>query len=87
MWARIRDRNIGKVALIHLALYGGKKPGQDFRNHLRSCMHHLDFRSCPADPGVCMRPAKKGDGSPYYVYVLLYMDNALVVSDNAESIL
>ena len=34
-----------------------------------------------------MRPAKKGDGSPYYNYVLLYVDGALVVSDNAQSIL
>ena len=79
--------NIGKVALIHRALYGGKSAGRDFRNHLRSCMHHLDFRSCPADPDVWMRLAKKGDGSPYYDYVLLYVDDALVVSDNAESIL
>ena len=80
-------KNIGKVALIHRALYGGKSAGQDFRNHLRSCMHHLDFRPCLADPDVWMRPAKKGDGSPYYDYVLLYVDDALVVSDNAESIL
>ena len=29
----------------------------------------------------------KGDGSPYYDYGLLYVDDALVVSDNAESIL
>ena len=36
-------KNVGKVALIHGALYGGKSVGQDFRNHLRSCMHHLDF--------------------------------------------
>ena len=79
--------NIGKVALIHRALYGGKSAGWDFRNHLRSCMHHLDFRSCLADPDVWMRPAKKGDGSPYYDYVLLYVDDALVVSDNAQSIL
>ena len=46
--------NIGKVALIHRALYRGKSTGRDFRNHLRSCMHHLDFRSCPADPDVWM---------------------------------
>ena len=46
--------NIGKVALIHRALYGGKSAGRDFRNHLRSCMHHLDFRPCPADPDVWM---------------------------------
>ena len=79
--------NIGKVALIHRALYGGKSVGQDFRNHLRSCMHHLDFRPCTADPDVWMRLSQKGDSLPYYDYVLLYVDDALVVSDNAESIL
>ena len=56
--------NIGKVALIHQALYRGKSAGWDFRNHLRSCMHQLDFRSWPADPDVWMRLAKKEDGSP-----------------------
>ena len=48
--------NVGKVALIHRALYGGKSAGRDFRNHLRSCMHFLNFKSCPADPDVWMRP-------------------------------
>jgi hypothetical protein len=79
--------NVGKVALIHRALYGGKTAGKDFRNHLRSCMHHLDFVSCPADPDVWMRPALKSDGSTCYEYVLLYTDDALVISENAEDIL
>jgi hypothetical protein len=79
--------NVGKVALIHRALYGGKAAGRDFRNHLCSCMHFLNFKSCPADPDVWMRPAIKKDGSTCYDYVLLYMDDALVVSENAESIL
>jgi hypothetical protein len=26
--------NVGKVALIHRALYGGKSAGRDFKNHL-----------------------------------------------------
>jgi hypothetical protein len=42
--------NVGKVALIRRALHGGKSAGKDFRNHLRSCMRHLDFTLCPADP-------------------------------------
>ena len=29
-----RIKNVGKVALIHRALYGGKSAGKDFRNHL-----------------------------------------------------
>jgi hypothetical protein len=79
--------NVGKVALIHRALYGGKSAGRDFRNHLRSCMRHLDFVSCPADPDVWMRPAKRADGTDYYEYILLYTDDALVLSENAERVL
>jgi hypothetical protein len=51
--------NEGKVAIIHMALYGGKSAGRDFRNHLRSCMHHIGFKSCPADPDVWMRSASR----------------------------
>ena len=79
--------NVGNIALIHRALYGGKSAGRDFRNHLRSCMRHLDFKSCPADPDVWMRPAKKSDGSPHYEYVLLYTDDCLCISENAENVL
>ena len=55
--------NVGKVALMHRALYGGKAAGRDYRNHLRSCMQHLNFTSCPADPDVWMSPAIKADVS------------------------
>ena len=76
-----------KVALIYRSLYGGKSAGRDFRNHLRSCMRHLGFTSCPADLNVWMRPAKKSDGSLYHDYILLYTDDALVISENDEAIL
>ena len=79
--------NIGKKALIRRALYGGKAAGRDFRNHLRHCMRHLGFTSCLADPDVWMRPAIKSDGTEYYEYVLLYTDDTLVISENAEAIL
>ena len=73
--------------MIHRALYGGKAAGRDFRNHLCSCMEFLNFKSCLADPDVWMRPAIKSDGNTYYEYILLYVNEALVVSENAESIL
>ena len=79
--------NVGKRALIRRALYGGKTAGRDFRNHLRECMDHLGFTPCLADPDVWMRAAKKIDGSSYYEYVLLYTDDALVVSENGERVL
>ena len=50
-------------------------------------MRHLDFVYCPADPEVWMWPAKKLDGSTCYDYILLYINDALVISERAESIL
>jgi hypothetical protein len=79
--------NVGKKALITRALYGGKAAGKDFRNHLRSCMRHLDFTSCLADPDVWMRQALKPDGSEYWEYVLIYTDDVLVISTNGEKLL
>jgi len=79
--------NIGKKALIHCALYGGKSVGRDFCNHLRGCMRHLEFTSCPADPYLWMRPAIHTNGTECYEYILLYVDDALAIGPNAERIL
>jgi hypothetical protein len=76
--------NRGKVALIHRAHYGGKSAG---RNHLRSCMHHGGFNSCPADPNVWIRSSIKSDGTEVYEYLLLYTDDALSIGVEAESTL
>ena len=79
--------NVGKRAKIVRALYGGKSSGRDFRNHLRSCMAHIGFESCKADPDVWIRQAVKSDGSKYYEYALLYVDDMLVVSERAENVI
>ena len=42
-------------------------------------MRHMRLIACPADPDVWLRPAIKSDGLEYYEYVLLYIDDALVV--------
>jgi len=67
--------NVGRIALIHRALYGGKAAGRDFRNHLRACMRHLGFESCPADPDVWMRKAVKPDGTKVWEHVMAYVDD------------
>ena len=72
--------NIGKVNLIKRALYGGKVAGRDFWHHLKSCMDMLGFESCIADPYIWRQDATKTDGQEYYEYVLLYVDDCLVVS-------
>jgi hypothetical protein len=78
--AEFSVENEGKVAIIHMALYGGKSAGRDFRNHLRS-------RSCPAHPDVWMRSAIKSDGTEVYEYVLLYTDDALSIGVEPRTIL
>ena len=79
--------NSGKKAIIRRALYGSKAVGIEFRNHLKSCVSHLNLKSCLTDPEVWMRPGIKSDGNEHYKYVLLYSDYALAVSENAEPML
>ena len=79
--------NIGKVALVARALYCGKVSKRDFWHHLRDCMDHLGFTSCRADPDVWMRAATKPNGEKYFEYVILYVDDCLVISHQPEAIL
>ena len=79
--------NIGRIALIRRALYRGKSSGADFWRHLRSCMQHLGFTSCKADGDIWMRPAQKENRLDYWEYVLLYVDDALCISERGEDVL
>ena len=74
----------GKIGVIKRALYGTKSAGASFRNHLADCMLHLGYESCKADPDVWLKRFTKPDGTPYYGYMLLYVDDALCVNHDAE---
>ena len=51
-------------------------------------MEHLGFESSKYYPDVWMRRSTRGDGeTPYYEYVLLYVDDCLVISDRAEYVI
>ena len=50
-------------------------------------MDHLGFTSCRAGPNVWMRAATKINGKKYFEYVLLYVDDFLVISHKPEAIL
>ena len=77
----------GKRAMFVRALYGSKLSGRHFCMHLRACMDNLGFTSFFSYPGVWMRNSKRGNGTAYYEYVLLYVDDFLVISDNAENVI
>ncbi len=79
--------NEGRIALIHCALYGGKVTGHDFWHHLHDCMDQLGFTFSRADPDVWLRLLKRSTGVGYYEYVLLYINDVLVISENADNVL
>ena len=65
-----------------------KSSGAAFRNHLADCMHHLGFKPCLADPDLWIKPeTRPEDGFGYYDYMLLYIDDVVVVHHTAEGVL
>ena len=73
--------------MIVQALYGGKFAGRNFWNQLRRCIKHLRFESLLDDPNVWMHDSTRAYEQKYYKYVLLYVDDCLVISEKAEDIL
>ncbi len=77
----------GKPVLIVRALYGLKSSGAAWRSHLANTLQTIGFTSCLADPDVWMRPAMKPDNFEYYEYVLVYVDDLLVLSHQGDKIM
>jgi hypothetical protein len=77
----------GKRAVIVRALYGLKSSGAAYRNHLASYLRSLNFTSCLADADVWLRHARRQDGTDYYEYLLVYVDDLLVLSELPQVIL
>ena len=50
-------------------------------------MTFLGFKFCQADPDIWTREATKIDRTDYWEYVILYVDDCLVVSDHSENML
>ena len=70
----------GKPVIIVRALYGLKSSGAAWRSHFAMTLQQVGFQSCLADPDVWLRPATKPDGFQYYEYILVYVDDLLVLS-------
>jgi len=81
------EANVGKKAIITGSIYGGRVAGRDYWLHLRKCMDSLGFSPSLGDSDVWFRPAVKKDGTEYMEYVLLYVDDVLVISENAEKVI
>lgn len=78
--------DVGKRAIVKRALYGLKSAGASFRNHLADCMRHLGYKSCLADQDLWLKEAvRPEDGFKYYAYVLLYVDDIMMIHHDATA--
>ena len=66
--------------VVKMVLYGLESSGAAFRAKLASLLHKIRYTQSKADQDVWMRPAIKSDGTEYYEYALVYVDNVLVIS-------
>ena len=77
----------GRTAIIIRALYGLKSSRAACRAHLAQSMNDIGFTPSKGDPDVWMRPATKPNGYKYYEYVLIYVDDILCISHQAEKVM
>ena len=73
----------GKKAIIVRALYGLGSAGASFMAHLASCMKHMKYNRCKADPDLWFKQDIHPDGEPYYRYILIYSDDVLSIGLDA----
>ena len=75
----------GKRILIVRALYGLKSSGKQWRMDLADKLQStMGFKSCLADPDVWFKPMTKSDGRKYYAYILVYVDDILIIDENPK---
>ena len=90
IWTKLGEEfraDAGKKVIIVRALYGLKSRGTAFRNHLAECMRNIGYTSCLADPDLWMKPMTKDNSERYYSYILNYVDDVLIISEEAGPIL
>ena len=78
----------GKIAVIVRALYGLRSAGNAWRNEFSAWItNELGYESTIADPDVYRKACKKPDGTPYYSYIVVYVDDVLCIHHDPKSIM
>ena len=76
----------GKFAVICRALYGLATSGASWRDHFATAIQdELGFISSKADPDVHMKLVQRNDGTEYYAYLVVYVDDVLCIHHNPTS--
>jgi hypothetical protein len=72
--------NTGKTVIIIRAMYGLKSSGAAWHAKFSETLRSMNFHPSLADPDVWFRPATKDSGFEYYEYILVYINDVLVIS-------
>ena len=76
-----------KVFIILMEFYGLKSNGALSRAFLAERLDEMGFKSSIADPYVWIGPATKADGEQNYDFILVYIDDLLVIIQYAVSVI
>lgn len=69
-----------RIVVVVRALYGLKSSALQFQNHISDVVgNKLGFTSSLADPDVWYRASTKPNGDKYYAYILVYVDDVLII--------
>ena len=74
----------GAICVIVRALYGLQTSANAWRTHMCSTLKEMGFEHSLADNDFWLRRDMKPDGTPYYSYILVYVDDILIVSCSPE---
>ena len=74
-----------KFMLVVRALYGLKSSGAAWRQMLAQILRDLGYIPSKADPDVWPKAETKPDGTEYYAYVLVYVDDVLYLHHDPDT--
>ena len=75
----------GRVMLVVCALYGFKSSGAAWRKMLAQTLRDLGYLSSKVDPDVWIKAETKPDGTEFYAYVLVYVDDVLNLHNDPDT--
>ena len=77
----------GWVVIIEKALNGLKSSRAAWHAHLSEMIRAMGFIPSLADPDMWMRKATRDDGTLYYEYLVCYVDELIICSQNTAHVI
>ena len=77
----------GSVMIVKKALYGLKSAGNSWASTLSATLAQMDLRRSRADPNIHQRISVDRNGNRYWEWVVVYVDDLMVISHDPKVIM